>query len=83
MKCCNRKFNEALAENSFDHFKDIKELALACESFSLVDTLGRSRSINDNYIYDNYSLQTLQSTITAMACMQLNKSQYDGKNNTK
>ena len=80
MNCSNSLFNETLAENSFDHFKDIKELARACEDFSLADTLSCSRIFNQPYMYEENSLRNLQSWIFASACMYHNKSQYGSGN---
>lgn len=80
MRCSNKLFNETLIENSFDHFKDLKELTYACDAFSLANTLeGSNRKLYKNF-NDESSLEYMQSIITSMACMQLNKSQYNTDN---
>jgi hypothetical protein len=79
MHCSNLQFNETLAENSFDHFRDIKEIARACEDFSFADALSKSSSFKQPFMYEENSLKNIQSRIFASACMFHNKSQYSSE----
>jgi hypothetical protein len=84
MKYEPAKFNEFLVENSFKHFKDIKELAKVCDTFSYTDTLHR-HTFNSKITYENRAttMSNYQSLLNSMACMCVNKSQYKNDSDYK
>lgn len=82
LPCEPKYFSNMLIENSFDHFKDIKELAKATETFSHCDVLDKY-SYTSKYCYEENKMQTLLTQLNIMACVYENKSQYDNKGNEK
>ena len=78
MKFEPTKFNEFLVENSFKHFKDLKEISHACDTFSLTDTF-HNHTFSNKYTYEDRAttMSNYQTLLNTMACMCLNKSQYD------
>lgn len=77
------KFNEFLIERSFNHFKDIKELAQACDTFSYTNTFS-SHTFSSKFTYESKAttMTNYQTLLNSMACMCLNKSQYRDDSDT-
>ena len=77
LPCTNQMFNEYLIENSHNHFIDLKEFAIALDTFSFTDTITKFEHKVSSYTYDTNSLKFNKTLINTMACTVINKSQYN------
>ena len=72
------EFNNLLIEASFNHFRDIGEIALACESFSYSDTISKFgyKLIEKNFPFQD-TIENMKFILNGTAVVAFNISQYD------